>query len=102
MIQLTAAGKRFGHKLLFENLNWLITPSDHIGLVGGNGTGKSTLLKIIGGMDHFDNGSLTLAKGLTTGYPPRRTVPLRPQGRTELTMGPYRAHQSTDPPVTTK
>ena len=44
MVQLIAAGKRFGHKLLFENLNWLITPSDHIGLVGGNGTGKSTLL----------------------------------------------------------
>ena len=80
MIQLTAADKRFGHKLLFENLNWLITPSDHIGLVAGNGTGKSTLLKIIGGMDHFDNGSLTLAKGLTTGYLPQDGLSL--SGRT--------------------
>jgi ATP-binding cassette subfamily F protein 3 len=71
MIQLTAAGKRFGHKLLFENLNWLITPTDRIGLVGGNGTGKSTLLKIISGMDHFDNGDMTVAKGLTTGYLPQ-------------------------------
>ena len=80
MIQLTAAGKRFGHKLLFENLNWLITPSDHIGLVGGNGTGKSTLLKIIAGMDHFDNGNLTVAKGLTTGYLPQDGLSL--SGRT--------------------
>ena len=71
MIQLTAAGKRFGHKLLFENLNWLITPSDHIGLVGGNGTGKSTILKIIAGMDHFDNGDMSFMKGLTTGYLPQ-------------------------------
>ena len=71
MIQLTAAGKRFGHKLLFENLNWLITPTDRIGLVGGNGTGKSTLLKIISGMDHFDSGDMTIAKGLSTGYLPQ-------------------------------
>lgn len=71
MIQLSAAGKRFGHKLLFENLNWLITPNDRIGLVGGNGTGKSTLLKIISGMDHFDTGDMTVMKGLTTGYLPQ-------------------------------
>ena len=40
MIQLSGAGKRFGHKLLFEDLNWLITPKDRVGLVGANGTGK--------------------------------------------------------------
>ncbi len=44
MIQLTEAGKRFGPKILFENLNWLITPKDRVGIVGANGTGKSTLL----------------------------------------------------------
>ena len=71
---LTAAGKRFGHKLLFENLNWL-TPTDRIGLVGGNGTGKSTILKIIAGMDHFDSGDLTVIKGLTTGYLPQDGSP---------------------------
>ena len=80
MIQLTAAGKRFGHKLLFENLNWLITPTDRIGLVGGNGTGKSTLLKIIAGMDHFDSGDMTMMKGLTTGYLPQDGLTL--SGRT--------------------
>ena len=80
MIQLTAAGKRFGHKLLFENLNWLITPNDRIGLVGGNGTGKSTLLKIIAGMDHFDHGDMTAMKGLTTGYLPQDGLTL--SGRT--------------------
>ena len=64
MIQLSGAGKRFGHKLLFENVDWLITPNDHIGLVGGNGTGKSTLMKILAGMDTLDYGTLTLAKGI--------------------------------------
>jgi ATP-binding cassette subfamily F protein 3 len=47
MLQLTGAGKRFGHKLLFEDLDWLVTPKERTGLVGGNGTGKSTLLKVI-------------------------------------------------------
>ncbi len=57
MIQLTGAGKRFGHKLLFEDLDWLITPKDRVGIVGANGTGKSTLLKVIGGMETLDYGS---------------------------------------------
>ena len=48
---------------LFENLDWMITPKDRVGLVGGNGTGKSTLLKVIGGMETLDYGSLTIAKG---------------------------------------
>ena len=71
MIQLSGAGKRFGHKLLFENADWLITPRDRIGLVGGNGTGKSTLMKVLAGMDTFDYGSLTIAKGTSAGYLPQ-------------------------------
>jgi ATP-binding cassette, subfamily F, member 3 len=71
MIQLSGAGKRFGHKLLYENLDWLITANDHIGLVGGNGTGKSTLMKILAGMDTLDYGSLVIAKGTSAGYLPQ-------------------------------
>jgi len=71
MIQLSGAGKRFGHKLLFENIDWLITNHDHIGLVGGNGTGKSTLMKVLAGMDTFDYGSLVVAKGTSAGYLPQ-------------------------------
>jgi len=54
MIQLQGAGKRFGHKLLFEECDWLITPRERTGLVGGNGTGKSTLLKILYGTETLD------------------------------------------------
>jgi ATP-binding cassette subfamily F protein 3 len=80
MIQLSAAGKGFGHKLLFENADWLITQHDRVGLVGGNGTGKSTLMKILAGLDTFDDGSLTVAKGTTAGYLPQDGLSLR--GRT--------------------
>jgi ATP-binding cassette subfamily F protein 3 len=71
MIQLSGAGKRFGHKLLFENTDWLITPHDRVGLVGANGTGKSTLMKVLAGLDSFDYGSLIVAKGTTAGYLPQ-------------------------------
>src|ERR1700723_1546153 len=71
MIQLQGAGKRFGHKLLFENCDWLITPKERTGLVGANGTGKSTILKILGGMETLDYGSLSLQRGITQGYLPQ-------------------------------
>ena len=71
MIQLTDAGKRYGHKLLFENMNWLITPQDRVGLVGANGTGKSTLLKVLAEMETLDYGSISRGKGVSAGYLPQ-------------------------------
>jgi len=71
MIQLSGAGKRYGHKLLFENADWLITPESRIGLVGANGTGKSTIMKILLGSESLDYGSISRAKGISTGYLPQ-------------------------------
>ncbi|MEP6715624.1 MAG: ATP-binding cassette domain-containing protein, partial [Terriglobia bacterium] len=68
MIQLTEAGKRFGPKILFEGLNWLITPKERVGIVGANGTGKSTLLKTLEGIESLDYGSLSMMKGIRAGY----------------------------------
>src|SRR5271170_5111103 len=72
MLQLSSAGKRFGTKLLFENVNWLITPDERTALVGANGTGKSTLMKILAGSDR--------AKGMSIGYLPQDGLSL--SGRT--------------------
>jgi ATP-binding cassette subfamily F protein 3 len=77
MLQLSAAGKRFGQKLLFEDVNWLITPDERTGLVGGNGTGKSTILKILAGLETVDYGQLTRVKGTTLGYLPQDGLALR-------------------------
>jgi ATP-binding cassette, subfamily F, member 3 len=82
MIQLTAAGKRFGPKLLFESLDWLITPKARLGLVGANGTGKSTLLKVLAGLEPLDYGTITSAKGIGAGYLPQDGLSL--SGRTVL------------------
>jgi len=71
MIQLTDTAKRFGSRLLFENVNWMIGPRDRIGLVGANGTGKSTLLKLLCGLETPDAGSVSRAKGISAGYLPQ-------------------------------
>src|SRR5437899_13006073 len=80
MIQLSSAGKRYGHKLLFEGVDWLITPKDVIGLVEANGTGTSTLLKILGKIETLDDGSISIAKGISAGYLPQDGLTL--SGRT--------------------
>ncbi len=71
MIQLSSAGKRFGPKILFQNLDWLITPQDRVGLVGANGTGKTTLLKVLAGIELLDYGSMQSTRGITQGYLPQ-------------------------------
>jgi ATP-binding cassette, subfamily F, member 3 len=80
MIQLNSAGKRYGHKLLFEGADLLITPKDRVGLVGANGTGKSTLLKILAGLETLDYGNASVAKGISAGYLPQDGLAL--SGRT--------------------
>ena len=77
MLQLSGAGKRFGPKLLFEDMNWLVTPDERTGLVGGNGTGKSTLLKVLAGIESLDYGTVSRAKNMTLGYLPQDGLIMR-------------------------
>src|SRR5256885_1996017 len=79
MIQLSAAGKRYGHKLLFEGADWMITPRDRVGLVGANGTGKSRVMKLLAGLEPLDYGSLSTAKGISAGYLPQDGLTLSGQ-----------------------
>ena len=80
MIQLSDAGKRYGHKLLFEHADWMLTPEDRVGLVGANGTGKSTLMKILAGIETLDYGSISRTRGISAGYLPQDGLALT--GRT--------------------
>jgi ATP-binding cassette subfamily F protein 3 len=82
MIQLSSAGKRFGPKLLFDGLDWLVTPQDRVGLVGANGTGKSTILKVLAGLESLDYGTMSRQKGITFGYLPQDGLALT--GRTVM------------------
>src|ERR1039457_6178890 len=76
MIQLSGAGKRYGPKILFENVDWLGTPTERAGLVGANGTGKSSLLKVLAGPDGLDSGSIRTKKAVSIGYLPQEGLSL--------------------------
>lgn len=61
----------FSGNLLFDGVSFLINGNDKIGLVGANGTGKSTLLKILAKELDFDGGSIVIPEGKTVGYLPQ-------------------------------
>lgn len=60
--------KSYGEKSLFKNISFTVEPQDKIGLVGINGTGKSTLLKVISGLDTPDSGSVSMGKNIRIEY----------------------------------
>lgn len=66
--------KSFGEKVIFNNLTFGIEDTDKIGIIGVNGTGKSTLLKIIAGEEEVDSGNVIKMNGLRIGYLPQIPV----------------------------
>lgn len=63
--------KSFGEKVVLNNISFGIETGDKIGIIGVNGTGKSTLLKILAGEETADSGSITKMRGLQVGYLPQ-------------------------------
>ena len=80
MLSLRNAGKRFGPRTLFLEANWLIRSREKTALVGANGTGKSTLMKVLAGLETLDYGDLERTRGMSIGYLPQEG--LRLTGRT--------------------
>lgn len=60
--------KSFGNNTLFTNLNFEIKRGEHIAIIGDNGTGKTTILKIINQLVEADGGSFTLGSNVEIGY----------------------------------
>ncbi len=74
MIDLTKISLQFNGKYLFRDVSFRINSGDKISLVGANGTGKSSLLKIINGELQPENGKIQKQKGITIGYLPQDNV----------------------------
>lgn len=60
--------KTYGEKTLFDNLSFMINEHDRIGLIGTNGSGKTSLLNAISGIDHDSTGDIITSKSYTIGY----------------------------------
>jgi ATP-binding cassette subfamily F protein uup len=68
LIVLNDAKLAFGHVDLLANTQFSLESSERIGLIGRNGTGKSSLLKILAGLEKLDDGSLQYQQGLRMAY----------------------------------
>ncbi|RZA01369.1 MAG: ABC transporter ATP-binding protein [Sphingobacteriaceae bacterium] len=68
MIAINNLTFEIGARALYDEANWHIKPGEKIGLIGANGTGKTTLLKIIVGEYKPTSGTISMAKDLTLGY----------------------------------
>lgn len=60
--------KTYGTKTLLEGINFAIRTGDRVGLIGPNGTGKSSLLKVIAGLDNYDDGNLSHPNQYSVAY----------------------------------
>ena len=60
--------KHYGERVLFENLSFGLSKGEKTALIANNGTGKSTLLKILVGKDVSDTGEVAIRDGVRVGY----------------------------------
>ncbi|WP_286007676.1 ABC-F family ATP-binding cassette domain-containing protein [Barnesiella viscericola] len=72
MISIEGLSVAFGGNTLFDNITYVINKRDRIALVGKNGAGKSTMLKIIAGLQAPTSGRVNMPKDLTVGYLPQQ------------------------------
>ena len=77
MISLENISIGFQEKTLFDNLNWRIPRGSRIGLVGNNGTGKTTLFRTIVGLVQPDKGNITLPRNQRIGHLPQDLIELK-------------------------
>ena len=74
MISLNNISTRFGAKVLFDEVSLRVAGKDRVSLVGSNGAGKSTMLKIIAGFNKPDEGEVAISKHTTVGYLPQEGI----------------------------
>ena len=82
ILNLEHISKTYGDKVIFDDISWGIHQGDKIGIIGINGTGKTTLLRILAGLEEADEGQVVCQNGLRISY--LQQHPQFPEGATIL------------------
>ncbi len=80
MISMDNISVRFGGFTLLDGISFMVNPRDRVGLVGKNGAGKTTILRLIAGLQQPTHGKVIISSGDTVGYLPQQMI--HPEGNT--------------------
>ena len=89
LLSLRGAAKSFGSRLILDGLDFDVEPDARVGVIGPNGGGKSTMLRILAGLETADAGELTQRRGLVVAF-----VPQQPEGDERNALETARAARS--------
>lgn len=74
LLSLDKITKSYNEKKLLKDISFYINDNDKVGIIGINGTGKSTFLKIIAGLENADSGTIIKSEGVRIGYLPQNPI----------------------------
>ena len=74
ILNVSHVRRKFGDRVILKDVSFSLSPGDRVGVLGVNGTGKSSLMKIVAGQDPEFDGQVLVAHGATVGYVPQEPV----------------------------
>jgi ATP-binding cassette subfamily F protein 3 len=89
MISLTGIKKQYSSQVIFNNLNISFYDDDRVALIGRNGTGKTTLLRLIVGKEEANSGEASVTSGTTVGYLAQEVEMVRDATPLEIVLEPF-------------
>ena len=79
VLEVEGVSKAYGDKLLYENLTFSLPPAGIVGIIGPNGYGKTTLFRLIMGLEQPDTGTFTVGETVKIGYVDQQHVQIDPE-----------------------